>query len=271
MVSAGAGAARQRGFALLVVLWTLGFLALLVAGLAASARGEAGLAGNVRSSTVAQAAADGAVQQTVFQLLRGAWTPGGPVYRLAVGNAAVEVTTEDESRRFNPNFSSPAMLAALIGAFGVEPAQANDLARVLVDWRTAATISLAGGLKLDRYRLANLPYGPPDRPFESVDEMGLVPGMTLDLLARLRPYLSVYQAGDASETANLPLGRDIQTNAGMIGRGSALVGYTSPDRVVSIRATAELKDGARFVRRAVVRLLAQPRPGERAWQLVTWQ
>jgi type II secretory pathway component PulK len=41
-------------------------------------------------------------------------------------------------------------------------------------------------LKLDRYRLAGLPYGPPSRPFATVDEIGLVAGMSADLLSRLR-------------------------------------------------------------------------------------
>ncbi len=104
------------------------------------------------------------------------------------------------------------MLATLLGAVGVEPALATDLSRALVDWRTATAYSLAGGLKLNRYRLANLPYGPPNRPFESVDEMGLVPGMTPELLAQIRPYLSVYQAGDARQAADASVSHEVQTN-----------------------------------------------------------
>ena len=189
MVKAPDGTKRQRGFALLVVLWTLGLLGLLVAGLAASARSGTGLSSNVRGSALAEAAADGGVGQAIFQLLRGGWQPDGLPHRFTIGSAAVVVTIEDQTGRFNPNFSSPPMLAALLGAAGLDPAQATDLSRMLVDWRTAATISLTGRLKLDRYRLANLPYGPPDRPFESVEEMGLVPGMSSDLLGRLKPVL----------------------------------------------------------------------------------
>jgi general secretion pathway protein K len=245
-------------------------LGLLVAGLAASARSNTGLASNVRGSATAEAAADGAVQQALFQLLRRGWQPDGSLHRLTLGNTTVAVTVEDQTNRFNPNFSSPPLLAALLGAVGLEPAQATDLSRMLVDWRTAATISLTGGLKLDRYRFANLPYGPPDRPFESIDEMGLVPGMSAELLARLRPYLSVYQAGDASDTANALLSRSVAADAMMLGRHSALVGYESPDRLVLIRAIAEVGGGTRFIRRAVIRIPAQPNPGDRVWQLLTW-
>jgi len=260
----------QRGFALLVVLWTLGLLALLVAGLASARRSATGVAGNLRSSATAEAAADGGVQQAIFQLRRGAWQPDGLAHRVTIGRTMVEIAIEDQSGRINPNFSSPAMLAALLGAVGADPAQALDLSRAMVDWRTATTVSLAGGLKLDRYRVANLPYGPPSRPFASMDEIGLVAGMSADLLSRLQPYISVYQTGDARETANSSFGRDVLQDAAMIGHTTALIGFTSPDQVVLVRATAMFRDGTRFVRRATVRLVAQVKPGERAWQILSW-
>jgi general secretion pathway protein K len=269
-MSLRAAATGQRGFALLIVLWTLGLLALLVAGLAASGRSATQLAGNLRDSAAAEAAADGGVQQAIFQLRRGAWHPNGPVYRTAIGRAMIEIATEDENSRINPNYSSPAMLTALLEAVGADPARAIDLSRTMVDWRTATTMSLAGGLKLDRYRLLNLPYGPPSRPFSSVDEIGQVAGMDDDLLSRLRPYVSVYQAGDAQQTANSSFDRTVQQDAAMIGHTSALLGFTSPDEVVLIRVTAVLADGARFARRAVVRLPAETKPGERGWEILTW-
>ena len=67
--------ARQPGFALLIVLWTLGLLSLLIAGLAATGRSVTSVAGNVRDSASVEAAADGAVRQAIFQLRTGAWPP----------------------------------------------------------------------------------------------------------------------------------------------------------------------------------------------------
>lgn len=261
---------RQRGFALLIVLWTLGLLALLVAGLATAGRSDLGIAANRRGSAVAEAAADGAVQQAIFQLHLGAWPADGMEHRVAVGRTTVQVAIDDLSGRINPNLSSPSMLAALLGAVGIDPAQALQLGRAMVDWRTATPMSLAGGLKLDRYRQAGLLYGPPGRPFSAVDEIGQVPGITTALLARLRPYVSVYQSGDAQLADSSTIGRAALQDAEMIGGRSALVGFTSPDQVVLIRATAALADGTRFVRRAIVRLPAPSQPGGQVWQILTW-
>jgi general secretion pathway protein K len=261
------GGDRQAGFALLIVLATLGLLALLVAGLAAAGRTRIGLAQSERGSAAAEAAADGAVQRAIFQLRGGAWLADGGSRRVAIGGAIVDVVMDDEAGRINPNFSPPALLAALIGAIGPNPAQARALARRIVDWRTATPYSIDGGLKLDAYRQAGLPYGPPDRAFESADEIGLVAGVTPDILNGLRPYVSVFQSGDPRPGA---LAQSALRDAEAINHGSVLAGFSGQDQTVRIRAAATLADGSGFVRTAVVRLRPKPMPGQTAWLILSW-
>jgi general secretion pathway protein K len=269
-VTPAARGGREHGFALVIVLLSLGALALLIAGLTASSRQETGLADAVRGGAAAEAAADGAVQRAIFQLHAEAWLADGHPRRIAIGQAVVDVTIEDQSGRINPNFSSPSLLAAVLGVAGLDPAQALDLARRIIDWRTATPFSIDGGLKLDRYRQAGLPYAPPDRPFASVDEIGLVAGMTAPLLARLRPYVSVYQAGDPGLAAGADAGRSIVQDAEMINHAAVLIGFNSPYKVVQIHAVAVVAGGIRFVRTAVVRLPAQSGPDKPPWQIMTW-
>ena len=57
------GPEGERGFALLLVLWTLVLLSLIVTGMVSAGRVEAQLASNLRAAAVAEAAADGAVHQ----------------------------------------------------------------------------------------------------------------------------------------------------------------------------------------------------------------
>jgi general secretion pathway protein K len=262
---------RERGFALVIVLWSLGFLALLIAGLTASSRTETHLADATRGAAMAEAAADGAVQRAIFQLHQDAWQPDNRPRRIALGQAIVDVTIQDQGARINPNFSSPPLLAALLGVAGADPAQALTLARRIVDWRTATPFSIEGGQKLDRYRQAGLPYAPPDRPFASLQEIGLVIGMTPALLARLSPYLSIYQAGDPSIGLDSQAGRSAVQDAEMINHAAVLIGFNSPYKIVQIRAVAVVAGGIRFTRTTVVRLPLRPGPNDPAWQIMTWE
>ena len=60
---------RQRGFALLIVLWTVAFLALLGTQIVAAGRSDTQLADNLRQEAVLEAAAVGAIQDVTFLIL----------------------------------------------------------------------------------------------------------------------------------------------------------------------------------------------------------
>ena len=59
---------RSGGFALIIVLWTLVLIAFIFAQLTASGRTEIRIAGNLVANAQAEAALDGAVFQTIFNL-----------------------------------------------------------------------------------------------------------------------------------------------------------------------------------------------------------
>src|SRR5215831_8873131 len=76
------GTARQRGFALLIVLWSMALLALIGTRITAAGRAGAQLATNLRASAIAEAAADGAVFEALFHFMDssdGHWPVDGLV------------------------------------------------------------------------------------------------------------------------------------------------------------------------------------------------
>lgn len=82
----------QRGFALLIVLFTMGFLALLGTQILAGGRSETWVADNLKQEAVLQAAADGAVQSVMFSIVAGRdpqIQPDGPVREIRVGRTPV--------------------------------------------------------------------------------------------------------------------------------------------------------------------------------------
>ena len=189
---------RSRGFALLIVLWTVALLALLGTHITAAARQAAALSLLLHGAARAEALADGLVQEAVFRLLDPSphgWTADGVARQVRLGGGAGEVVVLDHAGRVNPSLASPQLLAALLRRDGVEEGRAARLAAAIVDWHTIEDTPSPGGAKLPQYRAAGLPYGPPNEAFRSPGELALVLGMTPELLARLEPHLSVWSRG----------------------------------------------------------------------------
>ena len=115
---------RQRGFALLIVLWTLPLLALLGTQLVATSRQHIQLAHNLIDAAALEAAANGAVQQAIFGVLDSSprhWRPDGSIHVVRLGGAIVAVRVEDEADKVNPNIASPKLLQALLFQAGADP------------------------------------------------------------------------------------------------------------------------------------------------------
>lgn len=185
----------RRGFALLVVLWTLVLLALIVTHLTTTSHSEARIAGNFAANAVAEATADGAAYEAVFHLMDGSWSADGSSHKLTEPDGTAMVRVDSEAGKLNPNVATVEMLSSLMRILGVEPRQAEALAEAILDWREAGTMPRPNGGKQAQYVAAGLTYGPPGTPFENIDELGRVLGMTPDVLNLLRPYLSIYQLG----------------------------------------------------------------------------
>ena len=247
------GRHRQRGFALLIVLWSMALLALIGTQVTAAGHSEALLASNLRDSAVAEAAADGAVFETVFHLLDGSaahWPPGGPPHRIRLPQAVVDVTVVDEGRKLPLNTAPSALMGALLEALGVDAHTAAVLADQIADWRSPSEDPQPLGAKAPQYRAAGRAYGPPRQPFRSVDELALVLAMTPEILARLRPYVSPYTESIPPLDGADPVMTHALTEAGTGGAPPPAGAATT----ISITAVAVGAAGARFARRAVVRL-----------------
>lgn len=271
---------REAGFALLLVLWSLALLALVGTHVTATGRAEALLAANLRVAAMAEAAADGAVHLAVFRLLDPSaqgWRPDGlmrdgPVREVALpGGATALLRIGSEQGKLNPNLAPAPLLAALLGQLGAEPRAAAGLAAAILDWRSAGMRPRPNGAKEPQYRAAGRAWAPPGRPFESLEELGLVLGMTPALLARLTPFLSLHQGGDPDPRLAHPV--LLQAMRDAEGGEEALAAELDATPVVTIAATAVLPGGARFTRLATVRLGPDGRGRDgrgRGWQVLGW-
>lgn len=261
----------RSGFALLIVLWVIAILALIDTAIIARSRTSTRLEENLQAIAYAESAADGGVAEAIFRLQNKQWTPNA-AYTIKIGVAQLNIQLRNEATRINPNRVTWDLLRLLMINLGVDDVTSTRIAKSIVDYRNRATTSLLGGQTVARYVDAGLPYGPSNRPFESLDELGLVIGMTPDLLARIEPYLSIYQDGttqrDDGDMVNSPLPYDVSM---ALKSKYAISAFGDSSEVVKIVSMALLPGRVRFAREAIVRFYVRRISGGDQYQLLTWE
>ena len=178
-----------------------------------------------------------------------------------VGGYAVTVHIADENGKLNPNNTPPQLMAALLSALGVEKARAATLAQSILEWHAPQSSAQA----VQRYREAGRTIAPTGQPFRSIEEIGLVIGMTPDIVNRLRPYLSVYVPGPLEVSRAPPL---LQAVVQAL-KGNQPSSPAARPTSVSITADARRSDGSRYIRHAIVQL-GSDRAG-RAFHVLQWE
>jgi len=268
MSRAGRG---QKGFALLIVLWSLALLGAIAIGLAAAGRREMQLTQNLRRAATAEAAADGATYQAIFRLVAGELSPGPMPHVIDVGGIMVTVLIEDTAHLVNPNNASVPLLAALMGEVGANPQSAQTIAAAIAAYRDQS-----GADPTPDYAAADLPYGPARHDFHTVAELRLVVGMTPELYERLAPHLSVWKlpvvVPDAADPIVAAAYHDAGPNGGYAARFLAARQMRGQASQLDARITATASLGSsQFSRMAEVQLRsAQGGPPVSPYQIVAW-
>ena len=116
---------------------------------------------------------------------------------------------------------------------------------------------------IQAYRAAGLTVAPSGAPFSSVAELGLVIGMTPQLLERLAPHLSVFATGPLQ-----PARADPVLLAAIRSQGGDSATPPAPATVLNITADAAATDGSRFVRHAIVGLTEDTE--KRPFRVLLW-
>ena len=229
------GRARNRstaGFALIVVVWFLVLIGAMGIYIITNGRAETAIARNIRAAASAEALADAAIARVAFNQtdpkLATRWKLNGAEYLFATAGGEISVRLRDEAQKINPNLASEALLAALLEVRGVDRASARRLGAALADWVSPQGPARNGGAKLDEYKAAGRSYGPPNAPMQTLDDLGLVLGMTPAIVATVRPYLTIYTQKAAPEEQNASL---------VIRRAMALAANASSNRLAAPAGT----------------------------------
>ena len=227
----------QSGIALVLVLWMLALLSVIAGSLVFSSRTEVLMAGNLASLAQAEALADAGVYKAIHELARPQtdlqrWKGDGLTHLWNFQGAELRVTILDESAKVDLNAAPTVLLKGLFRALGVAESDADALADAVADWRDADDLrSLHGAEKAD-YAAAGRDYGPANAPFETIEELRQVLGMSDDLFRKLEPLVTVYSRQPGINTAR----GAARGAAGSARRHAGTGGYFSGTAAESARA-----------------------------------
>ena len=186
---------NTRGFALIVVLWFLVLIAAMSTYLIANARFETAIARNLLAAASAEALADSGIAQAVFDqtdaVEASRWPLDGAPHTIRLPDGDVTIRLFDERQKVNPNRAAESLLAALFEAAGVERALSRRIGASITDWVDRDAEARPLGAERDQYAAAGRSYAPPNAPIDHLDELQLVLGVTPQIYASVRPYLSI--------------------------------------------------------------------------------
>ncbi len=272
---------HQHGIALVLVLWATTLLTVIAASFAFSMRTDTLLAQNLAASARAQALADAGVQRALYEMFKPIadlqrWKGDGVPHQWEFGGGKLSIMVLDVSGKIDLNSASDDLLKGLLKSVGLTDEESNILLDAIVDWRDGDDLPRPKGAEVAEYKAAGLKYRPSNAPFETVNELQRVLGMTPDLYANLADALTVdsHQAGINAAIAPrkvllaLPGATVALVDAYLIARQEALVKNLPPPpfapaaaavagddgSVYSVRAEAALPDGTVFIREAVVKI-----------------
>ena len=203
------GFRRQKGVALVLVLWILLLVTISTGAYTLTARMDQLDAHTVLSGTPARMAAEAGLNFAVLSLRDPdeltRLIPDGRSYFINFEGITVEVQVTDERGKLNVNAANEEVYIDLLTANGLDATEAELLAAAIADWVDSDEIERANGAELEAYEMAGFSVGPANRGFVMVEEMLQVMGMSWDLYSAMAPGLTVYSDSGVPDPAYAPM------------------------------------------------------------------
>jgi general secretion pathway protein K len=201
--------ARQRGVALVLVLWILLLVTISTSAYTLMARMDQLEAHTILSGTRARLAAEAGMNLALLSLRDPDETvrlvPDGRPNEFLYQGSVVEVMVTDERGKLDINAADEQTLFTLLTGHGLELDAAQLLAAAIEDWRDTDDVERANGAELDTYVAAGLGVGPGNRPFIMTEELLQVLGMPWELYKKIEPGLTVYSNAGQPDPAYAPV------------------------------------------------------------------
>lgn len=105
-----------------------------------------------------------------------------PERKESLGRGTFEYVLTDEDGKLSLNHATIEQLKNLFLDSGVDVTDVDTIVDSIIDWRDTNELHMLNGAEEDYYRSLEKPYSSKDGPFDSVEELLLVRGMTPEIL-----------------------------------------------------------------------------------------
>lgn len=227
-VSSGRGRRRQRGVALILVLWTFAAVAVLAAEFARAMHDEAASTRNFKEATRAKMVAMAGINEAILALQAARERNDGdfdpfedeenpdPIRSLSQGDGQwveasfrghrYEVRVIDEAGKLSLNKLDANMFRVICENLGIPPSEAEIIADSIIDWTDSDDLHLTNGAESEYYEGLDRPYRAKNAWFDSVEELLLVRGVTQDIFYgydEVPGLVEIFSVFNQSKTVNL--------------------------------------------------------------------
>ena len=192
-------AGRQKGIALVMVLWLVVLLTIVAASFATHSRVETRMAGNLVERQKARMLIESGLSRAMLELMVNnsqRWPNNGEVLELQESQGRVRISIRNAAGLVNLNRASRDTLYKLFALITEKPQEREQLVDALADWRDPDDLKRVYGAEDADYAHEGLEYGTVDRDLETVDELSYVMGFNRDAVDSLRSYVTVFSASN---------------------------------------------------------------------------
>ena len=187
---------REKGFALITVLWITAFLIVIASAVSYQSRSSLKLATNVVTSLKTRHAAEGALLLTTNKLIGQDESLNlalqKNVFNYQFDDIQITVNVADESGKIDINLAPIELLNSLFIVLGLDEKSSASISSAIADWRDEDNLKRLNGAEDQEYIARGLPYQAKDDEFDNIDEVSLVLGMNTQLYNRVEPYITVH-------------------------------------------------------------------------------
>jgi general secretion pathway protein K len=193
---------KQKGMALILVLWMLSLMSIMAGSFALSMRRQLSIVEGIKNDAEALAQAESGIALAESMLLlpdqNKRWRADGNVYQVDYANSQtgtgskVRVRLLSETGKIDINMADQALLQSLMTHAPVEEAQQASLVGAIIDWRDADDLLQLDGAEKNEYKAAGLSYQPRNKPFQSIEELQLVLGVNESVYKWIEPLITVH-------------------------------------------------------------------------------